>query len=57
MRQAVGHFAVGADDRECHVRLLVLDADTFVKTCRIMMWMLTRTVTVKCDFASASVRQ
>ena len=41
-----------AADRECHVRLLVLDAEAFVKTCRIMMWMITRAVTVKCDFAS-----
>ena len=24
-----------ATDRECHVRLLVLDAEAFVKTCRM----------------------
>ena len=44
-----------AADRECHVRLFVLDAEAFVKTCQIMMWTITRTVTVKCDVAS--VRQ
>ena len=42
-----GTLRGGAADRECHVRLLVLNGEA--KTCRIMMWMITRTVTLKFD--------